>query len=92
MTLPELAPAHWYRQFVDYLAFSFNKATTFGAADVPAIKRWAELLMVAGSLIALALVTWLFPEPSTSREPASGIRGRRLRRGGAIGSRFIRSG
>lgn len=27
------------------------------AADVSAIKRWAELLMVAGSLIALALAT-----------------------------------
>ena len=48
------------------LGVSFNKATMFGAADVPAIKRWAELLMVAGSLITLALATWLFPEPSTS--------------------------
>ena len=57
MTLPELASAHWYPQFVDYLAFSFNTTTTFGPADVSAIKRWAELLMVAGSLIALALAT-----------------------------------
>jgi hypothetical protein len=43
ITLQELAPAHWYPQFVDYLAFSFNTATTFGPADVPAIKRWAKL-------------------------------------------------
>jgi hypothetical protein len=43
MTIQELAPAHWYPQFVDYLAFSFNAATTFGPADVPAIKRWAKL-------------------------------------------------
>jgi uncharacterized membrane protein len=57
MTLPELAPAHWYPQFVDYLAFSFNTATTFGPADVSAIKRWAKLLMVAESLISLALAT-----------------------------------
>jgi hypothetical protein len=57
MTLPELAPAHWYPQFADYLASSFNTATTFGAADVSATKRWAELLMVTGSLIALVLAT-----------------------------------
>jgi hypothetical protein len=43
MTLQELAPAHWYPQFVDYLALSFNTATTFGPADVPAIERWAKL-------------------------------------------------
>lgn len=42
MTHQELAPAHWYPQFVDYLAFSFNTATTFGPADAPAIKRWAK--------------------------------------------------
>jgi hypothetical protein len=29
---------------------------TFGAADMSTIKRWAELLMVAGSLIALAAI------------------------------------
>ena len=29
MTFQKLAPAHWYPQFVDYLAFSFNRQTTF---------------------------------------------------------------
>jgi hypothetical protein len=57
MTLPELAPEHWYPQFADYLASSFNTATRFGPADMSAIKRWAELLMAAGSLIGLALAT-----------------------------------
>jgi uncharacterized membrane protein len=57
MNLPDLAGRDWYPQFADYLAFSFNTATTFGPADVSAIKRWAKLLMVTESLISLLLAT-----------------------------------
>ena len=57
MSVPELVPAGWYPQFVDYLALSFNTATAFGPADVSAIKRWAKLMMVAEATISLALAT-----------------------------------
>lgn len=36
MTHQEMTPAHWYPQFVDYLAFSFN--TLEGGLD--AGRRW----------------------------------------------------
>ena len=71
MTLPELAPAHWYPQSADYLAFSFDTAATFGPADVSAIKRWAELLMVTGPLIALALATLASPAPGEAVSDAA---------------------
>jgi hypothetical protein len=55
MTLPEYAPDGWYPQFADYLVLSFNTALAFGPTDVAAVRRWAKLLMVAESLISLAL-------------------------------------
>ncbi|WP_407343680.1 hypothetical protein [Pengzhenrongella phosphoraccumulans] len=57
MTYPELAPASWRPQFVDYLALSFNTATAFGPTDVSALRRWAKVLMIMESLISLALAT-----------------------------------
>ena len=55
MTQPDLVPPTWFPQFADYLALSFATATTFGPADVSAIKRWAKMMMIAESLISLAL-------------------------------------
>lgn len=55
MTLPEYAPEGWYPQFADYLVLSFNTALAFSPTDVSAVRRWAKLLMVAESLISLAL-------------------------------------
>lgn len=46
MTHQEMAPAHWYPQFVDYLAFSFN--TLEGGLD--AGRRWAPGWVTAISL------------------------------------------
>ena len=57
MTVPELVPSTWYPQFTDYLALSFNTATAFGPTDVAAIRPWAKLMMIAESLISLALAT-----------------------------------
>ena len=57
MTVPELVPAAWYPQFIDYLALSFNTATAFGPADVSAIRPWAKLMMIAEATISLALAT-----------------------------------
>ncbi len=57
MHLPELVPADWSPQFMDYLALSFSTATAFSPTDVSAIKRWAKALFVVQSLISLALAT-----------------------------------
>jgi hypothetical protein len=47
--------ARWYPQFVDYLAMSVNTATAFGPTDVSAVKRWAKTMVIAETLISLAL-------------------------------------
>ena len=57
MSVPELVPAGWYPQFIDYLALSFNTATAFGPTDVAAIRPWAKLMMIAEATISLALAT-----------------------------------
>jgi hypothetical protein len=57
MTLPDLVPAAWYPQFIDYLTLSFNTATAFGPTDVSAIRPWAKLMMIAEATISLVLAT-----------------------------------
>jgi hypothetical protein len=57
MTVPELIPAGWYPQFIDYLALSFNTATAFGPTDVAAIRHWAKFMMIAEATISLTLAT-----------------------------------
>lgn len=57
MNYPDRVSATWYPQFVDYLALSFNTATSFSPTDVSAVKRWAKLLMVLESAISLVLAT-----------------------------------
>jgi uncharacterized membrane protein len=51
----EHVPAGWYPRFVDYLSFSFATALAFSPTDVSAVKPWAKLMMVAESLISLAV-------------------------------------
>jgi hypothetical protein len=53
--LAEHADGLWYPHFVDYLAVSFNTATAFSPTDVSAVKRWSKLLMMAESLVSLAV-------------------------------------
>jgi hypothetical protein len=55
MTLTEYVPPGWYAQFPDYLVLSVNTALAFSPTDVSAVRRWAKLMMVAESLISLAL-------------------------------------
>jgi len=57
MSFPELVPAGWYPQFIDYLALSFNTATAFGPTDVAAIRKWAKVMMIAEATISLTLAT-----------------------------------
>ena len=51
----EHVPPGWAPRFVDYLAFSFATATAFSPTDVSAVKSWAKALVVAESLLSLAL-------------------------------------
>jgi hypothetical protein len=51
----EHVPAGWYPRFVDYLSFSFSTALAFSPTDVSAVKAWAKLMMVAESLVSLAV-------------------------------------
>lgn len=52
------APAYadWYPQFIDYLAVSFNTATSFGPTDVSAVRHWSKLWLITESAISLSLI------------------------------------
>ena len=53
---PELAPADWSPQFVDYLYLAFTNALAFSPTDAMPIARWAKLAMLVQSLISLAIL------------------------------------
>ena len=56
MTTPHVAPPNWEPSFVDYLYVSYTNATAFSPTDTLPLSRWAKLLMLAQSGIALATV------------------------------------
>jgi uncharacterized membrane protein len=53
MTAGDLAPKEWEPQFADYLYLAFTNATAFSPTDVLPFSRWAKLLMLAQSAVAL---------------------------------------
>lgn len=53
MQNPELAPAHWLPNFIDYLYVSATNATAFSPTDTMPLSRKAKLFMLAQSLISL---------------------------------------
>jgi hypothetical protein len=56
MQSPELAPPDWEPAFADYLYLSFTNATAFSPTDVLPLSRWAKMLMMAQSAVALMVV------------------------------------
>ena len=59
MQNPELAPAKWMPNFIDYLYVSATNATAFSPTDTMPLSRRAKLFMLVQSLVsltALALV------------------------------------
>ncbi|MDQ2725159.1 MAG: hypothetical protein M3Y36_06650 [Actinomycetota bacterium] len=56
MTQEGLAADGWRPVFVDYLYVSYTNATAFSPTDVMPLARWAKLLMLAQSAIALSTV------------------------------------
>lgn len=53
MTMGEMAPKEWEPNFADYLYLAFTNSTAFSPTDTLPLSRWAKLLMLAQSAIAL---------------------------------------
>jgi hypothetical protein len=56
MSQPDLAPPDWTPNFFDYLYVSFTNATAFSPTDVMPLSRWAKMLMLVQSAVALLTV------------------------------------
>jgi hypothetical protein len=54
---PSTSP--WSPQFIDYLFLAFNTSTAFSPTDTPVLSRWAKVLTMVQSAIALATVVIL---------------------------------
>jgi hypothetical protein len=56
MTDASYAPSGWQPKFLDYLYVSFTNATAFSPTDTLPLTRWAKMLMLLQSAIALVTV------------------------------------
>lgn len=59
MTQPDLAPPNWTPMFVDYLYVSFTNAAAFSPTDTMPLSRWAKMLMLLQSAMALLTVAFV---------------------------------
>jgi hypothetical protein len=57
--LRESGQQNWSPNFVDYLFLAFNTSTAFSPTDVPALARWAKILMMLQSLLSLLIIALL---------------------------------
>ncbi len=55
MTSPQLAPADWQAEYLDYLYLSFTNAMAFSPTDVLPMSRWSKLTMLLQSVVSLML-------------------------------------
>jgi hypothetical protein len=56
MTQTDLAAPDWVPTFLDYFYLSFTNATAFSPTDTLPLARWAKMLMLLQSSVALATV------------------------------------
>jgi hypothetical protein len=56
MTQPDVASPDWEPSFLDYLYLSYTNATAFSPTDTLPLSRWAKMLMLVQSAIALATI------------------------------------
>jgi uncharacterized membrane protein len=56
MTQPDVAPPDWEPTFLDYLYVSYTNATAFSPTDTMPLSRWAKMLMLVQSAVALSTV------------------------------------
>ena len=57
--LRDAGQQNWSPNFVDYLFLAFNTSTAFSPTDVPALARWAKVLMMLQSLLSLLIIALL---------------------------------
>jgi hypothetical protein len=57
--LKESGQQNWSPNFIDYLFLAFNTSTAFSPTDVPALARWAKILMMLQSLLSLLIIALL---------------------------------
>jgi hypothetical protein len=57
--LRESGQQNWSPNFIDYLFLAFNTSTAFSPTDVPALARWAKILMMLQSLLSLLIIALL---------------------------------
>jgi hypothetical protein len=56
MTQPDAAAPDWEPTFLDYLYLSYTNSTAFSPTDTLPLSRWAKMLMLVQSAIALSTV------------------------------------
>jgi hypothetical protein len=54
--LRESGQQKWSPNFIDYLFLAFNTSTAFSPTDVPALARWAKILMMLQALLSLLII------------------------------------
>jgi len=59
MAQPDLAPPDWTPTFIDYLHVSFTNAAAFSPTDTMPLSRWAKLLMLLQSAMAILTVAFV---------------------------------
>jgi hypothetical protein len=59
MTQPHLAPPGWIPTFLDYLYVSFTNAAAFSPTDTMPMSRWAKMLMLVQSAVALLTIAFV---------------------------------
>jgi len=59
MTEPSLTPPEWSPNFIDYLYVSFTNAAAFSPTDTMPLSRWAKMLMLLQSSVALLTVAFV---------------------------------
>jgi hypothetical protein len=53
---PEIAPAGWRPQFLDYLYLGVTTSTAFSPTDAMPLARWAKVAMTVQAMISLAVL------------------------------------
>ena len=59
MSVAGIAPPEWRPNFLDYLYVSFTNASAFSPTDTMPLSRWAKMLMLLQSAIALLTVAFV---------------------------------
>lgn len=59
MSVPGIAAPEWRPNFIDYLYVSFTNASAFSPTDTMPLSRWAKMLMLLQSSVALLTVAFV---------------------------------